>query len=111
MSARRKRNCEQQANWGYTRRPAVDPWRADVHATPSLNLIWAMPFLALLVFASSKAYFSVRRQVREPLWSFGLSLAPTIANMGVCDLMDTLKASMQHGLELINCNLFECLHI
>ena len=74
--------CLQQA---YTGRPAADPWQADFHATPSLNLTWAMPLFALLVFASSKAYFSIRRQVRERARGFGLALAAAVivANLGV----------------------------
>lgn len=50
-------------------RPASDPWRADFAATPSLNLTWIVPVFALLVFASSKAYFSIRRQGLRNSWT------------------------------------------
>ena len=52
-----------QGSWAYPSPPATGRWQGDFQETPSLNLTWAMPLFALLVFGATKAYHSIKRQV------------------------------------------------
>lgn len=52
-------------NRSTARRPVTDPWRADFAA---LQAPWMVPAFALLVFASSKAFLSIKRQGLRNSW-------------------------------------------
>lgn len=52
--------------WAYS--PPASRWQGEFVETPSLNLTWAMPVLALLVFGSTRAYLSIKRQGWRRTW-------------------------------------------